>query len=799
MCPSPEPLSGGAVHQHSNLGNAPAARKQPFGYKAGLNDKNYEDAGKLGAGGMGVVRKVLNRQLNRVEALKTIAKELIRDEAALRLFQSEINANARLRHPGIVVIYGAGDSAEFGPFFTMEYVDGGNLRGWIDERFPTRGYSGEPPPRSSWKVRRDSWEAVRLLKLVAEAVEHMHEREVWHRDLKPTNILLEEDKKAKSVKPKVTDFGLAVLRAELSLTSPAAGTAGYIPPEQARALLASEAGPPEERASASALSKDYFRLGDIYSLGAVLYETLTGRPPYPTPDDDATMKGIRDSRERTSAILKAVIERKQFPPPRKLNPAVPRRLEAICLKCLEYKPQDRYRSAEELAQALEKALRPAPWAWIGFFAVTALLVLALGWSGYQRRVDRQQRITEHVTASREYTKEAKAKQGQESVELLNKARDALARAVKDLPANTPDLEYEMARLTVEIGREYQSLKAYTLAKREFEKLLEQFEERSVNSHDPRWKEVIADAYHWEGVVWQDEKEFEKARERFEKARQLWAKLHDERPRHRAYERYLARAYGYIGDIELESGWKDNAARSYADALRIRTRLAQGTEASAEDKYQLARSQWNTGYFAEWHGDFAGAIKAHEERARTLGQCPPAPDKEFEEEWPSCLTKILELRLLIADQQPLDLENAFAQLEKVEKWPVVGPDLRARILLVRGQCNALAKRRDDARKCLQDATDLIRTRIRGGHTPAEQYYWLAAAHALLSRLAGDSEQAGYHEVAAVIILEGALHRGFRHLCLLQRDPAFHKRLRAREDFTRVLSDLAEKRKQPGTPP
>ena len=206
-------------------------------------------------------------------------------------FLIEARAVARLSHPHIVPIYEVGEHGGR-PFFTMEFVAGGSLRERIDE------------------FRGDQRAIARLMVTVARAVEHAHRRGILHRDLKPGNILLDERRE-----PHVTDFGLAKrLDEESGLTQDGAivGTPSYMAPEQAQA------------------ASDLSTAVDVYGLGAVLYELLTGRPPFKGETVVETM-------------MKA---RSQSPPaPRKLAADIDPDLETICLKCLEREPQARYGSA----------------------------------------------------------------------------------------------------------------------------------------------------------------------------------------------------------------------------------------------------------------------------------------------------------------------------------------------------------------------------------------------------------------------------------------------------------------------
>ncbi len=264
----------------------------------------YELIEEIARGGMGVVYKARQVRLNRVVALKMILSGQFASESERRRFLQEAELAANLDHPNIVPIYevGAHDGRHY---FAMKLVDGGSLA------------------REAPRFREDPRETARLLAKVARAIHFAHVRGFIHCDLKPSNILLDA-----AGQPHVTDFGLArKLEGDSTLTATGAvlGTPGYMAPEQA-------AGGRREITSAA----------DVYGLGAILYELLTGQPPFRAPTVMETVM--------------LVLEREP-PPPRQIEPDVSRELERICLTCLEKSPKDRYASADALADVLERYLR----------------------------------------------------------------------------------------------------------------------------------------------------------------------------------------------------------------------------------------------------------------------------------------------------------------------------------------------------------------------------------------------------------------------------------------------------------
>lgn len=266
----------------------------------------YELIGEIGRGGMGVVYRARQTNANRLVALKMVLSGPMASVADVQRFRIEVETVARMDHLNIVPVFEVGERAGV-QFFSMKLIEGSTLADAIKAR------------------RYGMREFVRILATVARAVHHAHQRGVLHRDLKPGNVLLDAD-----CTPYVTDFGLAKHvegDGRLTQTGAVMGTPSYFAPEQARA---------EPTISTAA---------DTYSLGAVLYEILTGRPPFVggSPMD----------------VVMQVIE--QDPQaPRRLAPAVDKELEIICLKCLEKDPTKRYGSADALAADLDRWLDGEP-------------------------------------------------------------------------------------------------------------------------------------------------------------------------------------------------------------------------------------------------------------------------------------------------------------------------------------------------------------------------------------------------------------------------------------------------------
>jgi serine/threonine protein kinase/outer membrane protein assembly factor BamB len=264
---------------------------------------DYELLKEIARGGMGGVFRARQTPLNRIVALKMILSGRLATDADVRRFQTEAEAAAQLDHPGIVPVFEVGQH-DGHHFYSMALVEGPSLAERIAER--------RLPPA----------ESAELLKKIATAVAYAHEKGVIHRDLKPSNVLIDP-----SGDPRVTDFGLAkqtAMESSLTQSGQMLGTPSFMAPEQA-----------------SGKSDQVRESADIYSLGAILFCMLTGRPPF-----------VAD----TAAKTLWQVTHDEPPLPRKLNPDIPDDLEAICLKCLEKSPSRRYATASDLRDDLSRFL-----------------------------------------------------------------------------------------------------------------------------------------------------------------------------------------------------------------------------------------------------------------------------------------------------------------------------------------------------------------------------------------------------------------------------------------------------------
>jgi TolB-like protein/tRNA A-37 threonylcarbamoyl transferase component Bud32/Tfp pilus assembly protein PilF len=298
---------GSAENVEANAAAAPHSKKAARAVELLGELGDYELLEEVGRGGQGVVFRARQKSLNRTVALKVISLGQWASKAHLKRFRREAEAAASLDHPSIVPIYEVGER-DGQCYFSMKFVEGGQL--------------DEVVRRTPMSIRQ----AAQLIAKVARTVHYAHEHGILHRDIKPGNILLDQ-----KGEPHLTDFGLARLietESTVTRTMEVLGTPSYMAPEQAVG-------------SNSVVSS----VTDVYGLGAVLYQLLTGHPPFAGGTTYETIKLLLDT------------EPKQ---PRLLNPKIDRDLSTICLKCLEKDPKRRYSSALALAEDLEHWLKHEP-------------------------------------------------------------------------------------------------------------------------------------------------------------------------------------------------------------------------------------------------------------------------------------------------------------------------------------------------------------------------------------------------------------------------------------------------------
>jgi WD40 repeat protein len=397
--PGSLPAPAAAADTLSGAGGATANTAAP----ATVQVPGYEVLGELGRGGMGVVYQARHLGLNRVVALKMILSGAHAGDADLARFKTEAEAVARLQHPNIVQVFEVGEHQGL-PFLALEFCSGGGLEKKLN--------STPLPPK----------EAAALSEALARAMHAAHQAHVVHRDLKPANVLLAADGT-----PKVTDFGLAKKLDDVGQTASGAvmGTPSYMAPEQA-----------------GGKSKDIGPAADVYALGAILYECLTGRPPFKAATSlDTLMQVVAD----------------EPVPPSQLQPRTPRDLETICLKCLRKDPARRYATALDLAEDLRRyqagepiqarpvgrVERSAKWmkrrpAAAGLLAVsvTAALVLLLGGLYFTRQLAGERNTARDEKVEADKQRNLAQDRGAKAMKEWERAEEQLRRAEWLLYART---------------------------------------------------------------------------------------------------------------------------------------------------------------------------------------------------------------------------------------------------------------------------------------------------------------------------------------------------------------------------
>jgi serine/threonine protein kinase len=549
----------------------------------------YEIEGEVGRGGMGVVYRARQLSLKRPVALKMLGDDAHTVPQALARFRTEAQAIARLQHPHIVQIYEVGEH-EGRPYLALELVEGGTL----GQRLSAR----PQPPRP----------AALMVRTLARAIHAAHECGIVHRDLTPANVLLVggPDTPLQDCTPKITDFGLAkCLDAETGLTQSGKilGTPSYMAPEQAwgkTALIGPAA--------------------DIYALGAILYELLTGRPPF-------------RAETRLHTVLQALVD--EPPPPRRWQPSLPRDLETICLKCLAKHPRQRYPSAQALADDLDRfrtgepiQARPAG-AWeravkwtkrrplaaallgISGVAVLTLFLASLLYSSRLHRYNRELRTA--LQAAQERREEAD--RARDEAELnFQKAMRAVgelstALADKDL-VQAPHLERKRLAFLQQALALYQELLA-------------------AKSTSPVVRQKTAEAYGRVAAIHFLLGEYDPAEKAYRRAVDLRQRLVAEAPDRADYRHELAQALHGLGALLQDRRRFPEAEGLYRQALALHEALAAESPGVAPYRHELARHYHNLGALLRDTDRRAEAEVAYREAVRLdeslVAEFPKVPE------------------------------------------------------------------------------------------------------------------------------------------------------------------------------
>jgi serine/threonine protein kinase/tetratricopeptide (TPR) repeat protein len=612
----------------------------------------YEVLETLGQGGMAVVYKARQLGLNRLVALKVLRGGGGADAAQLARFRDEAVMLAALRHPNIVQVYevGAHDGADY---IALELIDGGSL----DRRLAHK----PQPPRPS----------AELVETLARAMHAAHQQGIVHRDLKPANILLQESttgdtgdtgerqKRGSNSSsspvspvspvvrslPKITDFGLAKrLVGADGQTVPGAvlGTPSYMAPEQAFGQV-----------------HQITARTDVYALGAILYEMLTGRPPFIGDTALNTVNQVAFS---------------DLVPPTRLQPKVPRDLETICLKCLEKIPTRRYASALELADDLRRFLddrpivaRPAGLRerlvrWVrrnpsraALLAVVVVAVLAVFagvvWYNVHLRAardrlraarDRAARnaalalraVDEMLTEVAEEDLATEPRMEEKRLRLLEKARARYRELLLD-QSDDPDIRRQTALGHFRVGQILRLLGRYDEAEAAYGEAIALLGPMAdAHPEQPELRRHLADAHNYRGEVFRLSRRFEPARADYDTAAGLQERLIAEYPNEPAYQSDLARTRYNVGLLLRDTGRLDDARAVLLDAVDRLRPLVRRYPGEREYCQNLARALLNLGAVLSRMKDrFEPARKASEEAIHWLDKLsqkwPKEPSYRYE--------------------------------------------------------------------------------------------------------------------------------------------------------------------------
>jgi tetratricopeptide (TPR) repeat protein len=559
----------------------------------------YEILNRLGRGGMGVVYLARQLRLNRRVALKRLQP---RGERALARARTEAEALAALHHPNIVQIHEVLEH-EGSVYLVLEFIEGGSL----DDRL-----QGKPqPPR----------EAAALVETVARAIHCAHGQGLIHRDLKPANILLESPAGPSGGlgTPKVTDFGVAKRLSGDSGTTregDVIGTPTYMAPEQASGRL-EQIGPAT----------------DVYALGVLLYEMLTGRVPLLGETALDTMQLVRNE---------------EPVPPRRLQPKAPRDLETICLKCLEKDPGRRYASAEALADDLGRYLRHEPihirpasraerllkWARrrpavAALTGCLILLVLGLAaeaiWHTIRLRRERD-RAEQNLAVARGAVEKMLLEVAEEELNteprMEEKRRRLLEQALvfyEDLlreQSDDPSLRRETAVAQLRVGDILRLLGQHARAEEAYTRAIPQLTALCADGRaSVETRRLLADAYNYRGEVFRLTSRPQAARADYEEARALQEALTAEFPESSDARSDLARTHYNLGILFKDDGEREKAGREFDKAVALLTPLAEGASAHPEPRQHLARAYLNR----------AAVLRASQQPAAARDDCGRAID------------------------------------------------------------------------------------------------------------------------------------------------------------------------------
>lgn len=646
--------SGEGVTPHKNIGH-------------------FELIELLGSGGFGAVWKARDLQLDRLVAVKVPHKGQL-NLAEIERFLREARAAAQVRHPNIVSVHEVGLADDF-VYIVSDFIEGLSLDNWL---------VGQRPGNR---------ESARLCIKVAEALHRAHEQGIIHRDLKPGNILIDL-----AGEPHITDFGLAkreTTEATMTIEGQVFGTPAYMSPEQARGQ-----GHAADRRT------------DIYSLGAILFELLTGEHPF---------------RGSVQMLLKQVIE-DEPPSPRKFDSRVPRDLETICLKCLQKEPASRYDTAQALADELTRFLAGKPilarpvgrperfvrWCrrnpLVAASATVALVCLLFGLAattiGYIR-----------TSLALDEAHRAQAR----SDESLKQARDAVdelfTRVSEDALLDAPGMQ-PLRRDLLKRAQNY------------YEKFLTQSE------GDESLRDELAKAHFRVGLITEKIESPGKAIPSYQRARDIQTQLVDDEPNQPERLKALGDTLNAIGHALHKQQQPEQAMKAYTAAIDVRKRLAEQSPDTFEYQRTLANTYMNIALVKKEEGELSQAGKYMEqsqqirEKLLAAGQDTPKLRRDY-------AMGCFNLARLACDGRDADaaeaaLEKARRLFAELAKGP--RPDIDASNMLATCCCKqadllCFKKQLDEALALYEQARDVLEQLVEKNPTVTE--YQVSAAEVFIS--------------------------------------------------------------------
>jgi eukaryotic-like serine/threonine-protein kinase len=553
-------------------------------------ETGYDILGELGRGGMGVVYRARDRKLNRLVALKKIKNGSLANHHEQKRFLQEAEIVAGLVHPGIVQIYEVGESiGDEGlpvPYFAMELVEGESLAQLLE-----RGPLNESM-------------ACSLIETLARSIHVAHEHGILHRDLKPANILLSTQTPAQStLNPKIADFGLAKLlfskhQGTMSMVGTIMGTPGYMAPEQIRGM-----------------ANDLLPSTDVYALGAILYECLTGRTPY----------GKNANWQTFDAVFK------HDPiPPRHLVPGLSKEVEAICLKCLKHEPGQRYATAIELAKDLEryrlhqpvrarhatplersaKWIRRHPWpaALVGLMTVmivggfVGLVVHNLQLQNALTRIESEKaRAYANYRLARQTIQQMLARiNGMNSTQLegarqlhSKQLEDALSfheSVLKNVMDEQPEVQFDTAQTLIEVGTLQSLLGRHAQAETSLERSLFLLDNLNGASLEYQGSRMLA--WNKLGSVRLSLGKAQQAVESYLHSQEIAQQLTMDYPDSVAYQHDLAWTHHNLGVAYHQLRQQNEARQQFEKAVNLRQSLSTQDVANPDVQAQLSESLVN---------------------------------------------------------------------------------------------------------------------------------------------------------------------------------------------------------------